>query len=61
MSRRLPHFLFLMTAAFVLMTSSVSAQQPLAFERGPGLSITDAPRAIAAADVTGDGWTWPPR
>jgi hypothetical protein len=48
----------LITAAlFVRITSTaVSAQQPLAFERGPDLAITDAPRAIAAADVTGDGW-----
>lgn len=41
--------------ALSLMGTPVAAQT-LAFEQRSGISLTDAPRAIAVADVTGDGW-----
>jgi hypothetical protein len=47
------------TAAVVLSMSLMStpvAAQTLSFERQSDITLLDAPRAIAVADVTGDGW-----
>ena len=43
-------------ALLVAITATTVSAQPLAFERQSDISLTDAPRAIAVADVTGDGW-----
>jgi hypothetical protein len=45
----------LIQAALLVGTATGSAQT-LGFERQSDIPLTDAPRAIAVADVTGDGW-----
>lgn len=54
---KINHAALLITVAVVLsLMSRPVAAQPLAFERQSDISVTDAPRTIAVADVTGDGW-----
>jgi hypothetical protein len=43
-------------ALLVAITTTTVSAQPVAFERQSEISLSDAPRAIAVADVTGDGW-----
>ena len=57
MPRSLSFLLSITAAVFVsILSTTVSAQTPLSFERRTDVTVTDAPRAIAVADVTGDGW-----
>jgi hypothetical protein len=56
MPRSLSVLLSIMAALFVCLMSTAVSAQPLSFDRRPDVAGNNAPRAIAVADVTGDGW-----
>jgi hypothetical protein len=56
MSRSWSWMLSITAAVIVSLMSTTVAAQTITFERQSDIGLTDAPRAIAVADVTRDGW-----
>src|SRR5688572_18013304 len=56
MSRSWSWMLSITAAVVVSLMSTTVAAQTITFERQSDIGLTDAPRAIAVADVTRDGW-----